>query len=104
MAGEWFAVLKSGIPAAASAGCPRRDVDRGAGRADDATDDVDEARFALGRGIEPGSNSTAPTHAAGHAGDGTADFIADDATHLTAAHHDHDAPLPSAEGPASRDI
>ena len=92
--GVWFAVLKSGIPATAIGGCPRRDVDHGAGRVDDATDDVDDARFALGHGIELRVELDRTHPDAGHAGDDATHLTADDATHLTAthltvAHHDH---------------
>ncbi len=79
--------------------CPRRDADRdvdhGAGRVDDATDDADDARFALGHWIEFRVELDGTRPDAGHAGDDAAeftdDFTADDATHFTAAHHDHRA-------------
>ena len=91
----WFAVLKSGIPAT-SGRRPGRDVDHCAGRVDDAADDVDDARFALGHGIElrwvrVERPRTRP--AAGHAGDDAADFTADD-TGDVAADFAADDPTP----------
>jgi hypothetical protein len=88
---------------------PGRDAHHGAGRNDDPADDVDDARFALGHGIElrigfrVERTRTRPYTRpdAGHAGDDTADYAtddtgddaadltADDPTHLT-ADDDHD--------------
>ena len=95
--------------------CPGRDADHGAGRVDDAADDVDDARFALGHRIEHRigfrveCTRSRPHPDAGHAGNDTADFTADDAaddaadftaddpTHLT-ADDDHDRRTPERRG------